>query len=337
MPKELVIISGKGGTGKTSIIAAFAALAKNKAVLADCDVDAADLHLVLEPKIFHTADFSGGSRAKINLELCIGCGKCQEVCRFDAISKNSAAPWVGPDASSACHDCGFCVRSCSTKTNATIHDIMESLGNTPKQIFEVDPISCEGCGVCNWFCPVDAIEFGSVVNGQWFLSDTRFGPMVHAKLGVAEENSGKLVSIVRSEAKKIAESHQLDMIIVDGSPGIGCPVVASITGSNFVLIVTEPTLSGLHDLQRVADLTKFFGIETLVCINKWDINPDLTAEIERQATERNLAVAGRVRYDRAVTEAQVKKQTIVEYQADGCVEDLRNLWNVVEQKVAADD
>ncbi len=334
--KELVVISGKGGTGKTSIVAAFAALAKNKAVLADCDVDAADLHLVLEPNIIQQEDFSGGSRAKINPDLCIACGKCQEVCRFDAISQNSETPWVGPDASSACHDCGFCVRSCSSKTNATIHEMMESSGHISKQPFEVDPISCEGCGVCNWFCPVGAIEFGPVVNGQWFLSDTRFGPMVHAKLGVAEENSGKLVSLVRSEAKKIAEARKLDMIIVDGSPGIGCPVVASITGANLVLIVTEPTLSGLHDLQRVADLTKFFDIETLVCINKWDINPELTAEIERQAAQRNLAVAGRVRYDRAVTEAQVKKQTIVEYQTDGCAEDVRNVWNVVEQKVVAD-
>ena len=333
MAKELVVISGKGGTGKTSIVAAFAALSQNNAVFADCDVDAADLHLVLEPSIVRQEVFSGGSRAKIKPELCIGCGKCQEVCRFDAIFKKTAEQWACSDVGSACHDCDYCVRSCSSRINATIHEMMESPDYVRKQVFSVDPIACEGCGVCKWFCPADAIEFGPVVNGQWFLSDTRFGPMVHAKLGVAEENSGKLVNLVRSEAQKIAEAHQLDMIIVDGSPGIGCPVVASITGANIVLIVTEPTLSGLHDLQRVADLTKFFGIETLVCINKWDINPELAAEIEQQAKNRNLAVAGRVRYDRAVTESQVKKQTIIEYQADGCVEDVRNVWNVVEQKV----
>ncbi len=334
--KELVVISGKGGTGKTSIVAAFAALAQNQAVLADCDVDAADLHLVLEPNIVKQEDFSGGSRAKINPELCIACGKCQEVCRFDAILKYSAEQWMGSDAGAACNDCSFCVRSCPSKANAAINEMMESSGDIHKQIFEVDPIACEGCGVCNWFCPADAIEFSPAVNGQWFLSDTRFGPMVHAKLGVAEENSGKLVSLVRREAKKVAETRRLDTILVDGSPGIGCPVVASITGADLVLIVTEPTLSGLHDLRRVADLTKFFGIETLVCINKWDINPDVTAEIERQAAEHSLVVAGRVRYDRAVTEAQVKKQTVLEYQNTGCSEDIVQLWNEV-QKIAWPD
>jgi MinD superfamily P-loop ATPase len=326
--KELVVISGKGGTGKTSIVASFATLAKNQAVLADCDVDAADLHLVLEPEIIHTEDFFGGLRAKINADLCIACGKCQDLCRFNAISQSSAAWATGSDASWACRDCSFCVRSCSSRTNATIHDMMESPGSAGNEIFKVDPIACEGCGVCNWFCPVDAIEFAPAVNGQWFLSDTRFGPMVHAKLGIAEDSSGKLVSLLRSEARKIAEARGLDTIIIDGSPGIGCPVIASITGANLVLIVTEPTLSGLHDFERVAELTKFFGIETLICINKWDINPDITTQIERQAEQRNLALAGRVRYDKAVTTAQVHKQTVVEYQPSGCAEDIRDESNV---------
>ena len=193
-PKELVVISGKGGTGKTSIVASFAALAE-KTVLADCDVDAADLHLVLDPKIVRRMSFSGGKRARIKPGHCTACGKCEELCRFDAIH------FDGPG-------------------NGRV-----------EKTFRIDPIACEGCGVCAWFCAEDAIEFAPVINGEWYVSDTRHGPMVHAKLGIAEENSGKLVSTVRKEAGAIAEQRGLDL----------------------VLIVTEPTLSGLHDLGRVWD------------------------------------------------------------------------------------
>lgn len=287
--KELVVISGKGGTGKTSIVASFAALADN-AVLADCDVDAADLHLVLEPRIVKRNTFSGGSRARIKPGHCIACGKCEELCRFDAIY------YDGPGN-----------------------------GRVPKT-FRVDPIACEGCGVCAYFCAENAIEFAPVVNGQWFVSDTRCGPMVHAKLGVAEENSGKLVSLVRAEAKKVTERRNLDLVIIDGSPGIGCPVIASVTGADLALVVTEPTMSGLHDLGRVAELTNHFGIETLVCVNKWNLNKDLTSEIETQAGQRGLKVAGRVRYDRAVTEAQIRAKSVVEYQKNGAAADVRQLW-----------
>jgi len=287
--RELVVISGKGGTGKTSVVASFAALADN-AVVADCDVDAADLHLVLEPRIEKRETFSGGSRARIKPGHCIACDICEELCRFDAIH------YDGPGN-----------------------------GRVPKT-FQVDPIACEGCGVCAHFCPEDAIEFAPVVNGHWFVSDTRCGPMVHAKLGVAEENSGKLVSLVRTEAKKIAEQRNLDLVIIDGSPGIGCPVIASITGADLALIVTEPTLSGLHDLARVADLTKHFGIATFVCVNKWDLNKDLASEIETQAGQRGLKVAGKIRYDRAVTEAQIQMKSVVEYHKDGVATDIRQLW-----------
>ena len=287
--RELVVISGKGGTGKTSIVASFAALAQS-AVLADCDVDAADLHLVLEPRIVKRNAFSGGSRARIKSGHCMACGKCEELCRFDAIY------YDGPGN-----------------------------GRVPKT-FRVDPIACEGCGVCAYFCAEHAIEFAPVVNGQWFVSDTRCGPMVHAKLGVAEENSGKLVSLVRAEAKRVTERRNLDLVIIDGSPGIGCPVIASITGADLVLVVTEPTVSGLHDLGRVADLTKHFGIETFVCVNKWDLNKGLTSEIETQASQRGLRVAGRVRYDRAVTDAQVKMKSVVEYHKNGAAADIRQLW-----------
>ncbi len=293
---ELVVISGKGGTGKTSLVASFAALAE-KAVLADCDVDAADLHLVVEPTILKRRRFSGGCQARIMAGHCTACGKCEELCRFDAIF------YDGPGN-----------------------------GRVPKT-FRVDPIACEGCGVCAWFCAEKAVEFTPAVNGEWFVSRTRFGPMVHAKLGVAQENSGKLVHLVRTEAKKLAGQQELDLVIIDGAPGIGCPVIASITAANLVLAVTEPTLSGLHDLERVVDLTSGFGIETLVAINKCDLNTELSAEIESRARLRGVNVAGKIRYDRAVTEAQIRGQAVVEYTNQGAARDIRQLWSDVSGRL----
>ena len=290
--KELVVISGKGGTGKTSIVAAFAALAKN-AVFADCDVDAADLHLVLEPKVKQTSDFSGGKQASIITEKCIGCGKCKELCKFDAISLDGPA-----------------------------NDIIA-------KTFIVDPVSCEGCKVCVEFCPADAIEFNDSINGQWFISDTRFGTMVHARLGIAEENSGKLVFLIRKEIKRIAEEQKKDLIIVDGSPGIGCPVIASITGADIVLIVTEPTLSGKHDLERVAELAAGFNIPVLIAINKFDLNPDMACKIEKDALKRNIKVVGKIRYDKAFTKAQIMKTSVVEYTSGAVTEDIKTLWRNV--------
>jgi MinD superfamily P-loop ATPase len=290
--KELVVISGKGGTGKTSIVASFAGLAKN-AVFADCDVDAADLHLVLEPKLKQKSNFSGGKRAVIIAEKCSGCGKCQELCRFDAIHINGEG-----------------------------NDVAD-------KTFTVDPISCEGCKVCVEFCPVDAIEFNDSINGQWFISDTRFGPMVHAKLGIAEENSGKLVTLIRKEAKRIATEEEKNLIIVDGSPGIGCPVIASITGADLVLIITEPTLSGKHDLDRVADLAASFGIPTLLCINKSDLNREIAGQIAEEAGTRGIKLAGKIRYDKAFTKAQIMKTTVIEYTGGWVSEEIKTLWRNV--------
>jgi MinD superfamily P-loop ATPase len=285
--EELVVISGKGGTGKTSLTASFAVLAGN-AVLADCDVDAADLHLILAPTVLERHEFRSGNEAHIDKERCAGCGICLEYCRFDAIA-------------------------------------MVREGNR-LPTFAVDPLSCEGCGVCVRFCPVKAIDFPERVCGEWMLSDSRCGPMVHARLGLAAENSGKLVSIVRREARRIAEENGNGLIIVDGPPGIGCPVISSVTGATQVLVVTEPTVSGEHDLERVLALTKHFSIPAAVCVNKWDINPEMTERIEIKARVAGARVLGRIRYDSSVTTAQIQELAVVETDAPSA-EDMRRMWD----------
>ncbi len=284
--RELVVISGKGGTGKTSIVASFLALAERVAAV-DCDVDAADLHLVLEPKVRNRWPFSGGHEAVIDEARCTGCGLCADHCRFDAIRVDDADGALG---------------------------------------YTVDPISCEGCGVCVDICPDAAAQMVPSASGEWFVADTRCGPMVQPRLGIAQENSGKLVSLVRREGKALSSLGGRDLLICDGSPGIGCPVIASITGARMVLVVTEPTLSGLHDLKRVAALTRQFGIETAVCINKADINPDLSDRIEREAEALDLPVLGHIRYDEAVTTAQVNRRSVVEDGGGPAAIDIRALW-----------
>ena len=290
--KELVVISGKGGTGKTSMTASFAALS-GSCVIADADVDAADLHLLLEPAIRRREDFSGGSIARIKQGYCVACGKCQELCRYDAIF------YDGPGN-----------------------------GKYPKT-FRVDPIACEGCGVCAWFCPEDAIEFKPVVNGQVFESETRFGPMIHARLGAGEENSGKLVTLVRNKAKETAKKKNLDLILVDGSPGIGCPVIASLTGADMVLAVVEPTKSGRHDLDRIVQLIRHFDMPLAVTVNKRDVNESITAEIEESARGVGVTVLPGIRYDRAVTDAMVQKKTVIEYSQAPVTDDIRAVWDAL--------
>jgi len=287
--QELVVISGKGGTGKTSLTASFAALAV-RPVLADCDVDAADLHLVLAPRVRQSHDFKSGRQAIIRREKCTACGLCMEYCRFDAVKKQP--------------------------------------GSQGKTVFEIDPVSCEGCGVCVRFCPEQAIDFPESLCGRWMISDTRFGPMVHARLGVAAENSGKLVSLVRREARRIAESADHPLILVDGPPGIGCPVIASLTGASLVLAVTEPTVSGEHDLDRVLSLARHFGIPAAVTVNKWDINPEMTERIENKVVEVGAMPAGRIRYDPAVTSAQMQERAVVEIDSTAAG-DIRSVWKIL--------
>jgi MinD superfamily P-loop ATPase len=285
--KELVVISGKGGTGKTSLVASFAVLA-DRPVVADCDVDAADLHLVLSPRVKERHEFRSGHEAVICQEDCIGCNACLAHCRFGAVRMN------GKSAGGA--------------------------------TFSIDPFSCEGCGVCVRFCPEKAIDFPERLCGEWMISETRCGPMVHARLGVAAENSGKLVSTVRREARRIAEEENHPLVIVDGPPGIGCPVIASVTGATLVLAVTEPTVSGEHDLERVLSLARHFNIPATVCVNKWDLNPEMTERIENKARQAGARVVGRIRYDRAVTLAQMQERAVVETKAP-CVEDIQHIWN----------
>mmetsp|Transcript_21436 Transcript_21436/g.9906 ORF Transcript_21436/g.9906 Transcript_21436/m.9906 type:complete len:295 (-) Transcript_21436:1649-2533(-) len=263
--RELVILSGKGGTGKTSLTAAFASFANNM-ILCDADVDAADLHLLMTPDIKQRTDFQGGNQAIINPDKCTQCGLCIELCQFGAI----------------------------------------------KDTFEIDSIECEGCGVCYDLCPEHAIDFPIKTCGEWYISETRFGPMVHARLGIAEENSGRLVALVRQEAKKIVQKKNIDLILTDGPPGIGCPVIASLSGSNAVLIVTEPSVSGKHDLERVCQLAAHFKIPAMVCVNKYDLNPDQTQSIIDIAKEKNLFFAGNIPFDKNFTQSMIQRKNIIE-------------------------
>ncbi|MBN1382928.1 MAG: ATP-binding protein [Deltaproteobacteria bacterium] len=292
--KEISVISGKGGTGKTSLVASFAAFAENK-VLADCDVDAADLYLVVQPETIYQESFSGGGKAEIQEDQCTDCGLCLQQCRFDAIS------------------------------------YPPSQNGEPAQIPWVNPIFCEGCRLCARICPVEAIAFEPAESGLCYISKTPYGPMVHARLGIAQGNSGKLVSLVREKAKAIAEKESRDYIIVDGPPGVGCPVIASITGSDLVLIVSEPTLSGRHDMLRAAELTAHFQIPTLLCINKWDIHPETADRIEREARQLGILPAGRIGYDPSVTKAQIHKTSVASYPDSPAKKEMHQVWeNVIK-------
>lgn len=283
--KEVVVLSGKGGTGKTSIVGSFAAIAKNK-VLADCDVDAADLHLLLQPSVQDEHEFWSGQIAVINGEKCTRCGLCQELCQFKAIED-----------------------------------------------FRVDTVSCEGCGFCSHICPVEAITMTENLAGKWSISDTRYGPLVHARLGIAQENSGKLVATVRQQAREMAKKLELDYIITDGPPGIGCPVISSLSGTDLALLVTEPTLSGIHDLERVLGVCHHFGVQPLVGINKYDINEDNTHQIEDYCLSQGVEVATRIPFDNVVTEAIAHGLPVVEYVRSGVSHQIEALWEIISKSL----
>jgi len=283
--KEVVVLSGKGGTGKTSIVGSFAAIAKSK-VLADCDVDAADLHLLLQPTVRDEHEFWSGQVAVIDEEKCTRCGLCQELCRFKAIED-----------------------------------------------FRVDTVSCEGCGFCANICPAEAITMTENLAGQWSISDTRYGPLVHARLGIAQENSGKLVATVRQQAREMAKKLELDYIITDGPPGIGCPVISSLSGADLALLITEPTLSGIHDLERVLGVCHHFGVQALVCINKYDINEDNTHQIEGYCLSQGVEVANRIPFDNVVTEAIARGLPVVEYVRNGVSHQIETLWEIVSKSL----
>jgi len=292
--KQLVVISGKGGTGKTVITAAFAGLAENK-VMADTDVDAADLHILLDPKILKKQEFKAGRTAKIVQDKCIQCGKCLTACRFEAIQ------------------------------------VLKKGGQTEKII--IDPISCEGCAFCGNICPVQAILMEDNMSGEWYISDTKYGPFVHAKLGIAEENSGKLVSVVRQNAKLIAEEKGCKLIIIDGPPGIGCPVISSISGVDGVLIVTEPTLSGKHDMIRVAELTRHFKIKTFVIVNKYDLNQNVSDDIEAYCKANEIIFSGKISFDPIITKALINRKNIIEY-SDGIVtKQIKDIWGKLKEEM----
>ena len=279
MVKEITVLSGKGGTGKTSVTASLAVLTE-KTVLTDCDVDAPDLHMLLKPEVLETQEFKASRVAVIDEKTCVECGKCEEHCRFGAIEKQT-----------------------------------------------VDPVLCEGCGVCVYICPVAAIELEKRVSGYAFISKTKYGHMSHALLNPGEENSGKLVSLVRKNAKKVAENENCELIINDGPPGIGCPVIASVGGVDTGLIVVEPTLSGIHDMERALGLLSHFKIPALVCVNKYDLNEENTSRIVEFRESKNVEVVGKIPFDPIVTEAMVAGKPIVEYSPESKVSQaIKELW-----------
>lgn len=284
--KEICVISGKGGTGKTTLTAAFASLAKN-AVLSDCDVDAADLHLILSPDIKETREFYGLKLAVRDADKCIDCGICRDKCRFEAIDEE----------------------------------------------FNIISENCEGCAVCELVCPEDAITMEDRLAGDAFISETRFGVMVHAALHPGEEASGKLVAMVRQMAKDVAKARGKDLILIDGPPGIGCPVIAAISGVSMVLVVTEPTVSGIHDLQRVLGVAEHFGIPAAVVVNKADINPDNTKEIRKYCSGMGVKVLGELPYDDVATKAMIEEKTLIEYGQNRLGDIVRDIWDQVEMMI----
>lgn len=282
-PTQMTVVSGKGGTGKTTVVGSLAALAKDK-VLADCDVDAANLYQIVAPEITDSGDFMGMQIAVRDEQLCTGCGKCEEACRFDAITVEA-----------------------------------------------VNELACEGCGFCTLVCPVNALHMQQISCGQWHRADTRFGPLVYARLIPGSESSGRLVTMVRQKAEEVAMQDQLPLVLIDGAPGIGCVATAAIADTDLGLVVTEPSLSGIHDMERVADLIAHFGVPLAVIINKADINEDNCARIRQYCDERDIELLAELPYDESVTEAMAAGVPLVEHQDGPVVQGIRQAWSRLEQ------
>jgi len=276
---EFAVVKRKGGTGKTSLTAAFISLAGN-VTIADADVDAPDLHILLKPHVLQKTEFLGMKRAYIDLDKCTYCDICRVNCRFDAIDEN----------------------------------------------FVVDPTACEGCTLCYHLCPVQAIEMRDTVAGYWYVSETRYGKMVHGMLEVGEENSGKLVTIIRKQALFLAQTGGTDYLIIDGPPGTGCPVNSTLSGLKYGIIVTEPTQSGLFDMKRILDLMDHFGVKPFVIINKYDLNPEKTTEIEKFLEEKGISYLGRIPFDPVMTEAQLKGLSVIEMGDNPISREIKRIW-----------
>ncbi len=288
--KEILVLSGKGGTGKTSIIGSFAHLAESKVML-DCDVDASDLHLLLSPTTVEEHEFRSGVKARVETDKCTACGMCEELCQFESVKMEETAI--------------------------------------------ISKLSCEGCGVCAHFCPEDAIRLDENHCGTWYISDTEYGPFVHSQLFAGEENSGKLVSHIKSEARKVAEKIGAELILIDGSPGVGCPVIASLSNVDMVLAVTEPSQSGKHDLERILELTEHFKIVTKLCINKWDLHPDLSDEIELMAEKRNVEVLGKIPFDPTVIDCQIQGIPVTASETSLAAYSIKDVWQKLQDSIAA--
>ena len=287
MLKQLTVVSGKGGTGKTTVLASFAALGDSQ-VLADCDVDAANLHLVLIPTVVESGDFYGAKIAVRDTELCTECGECERRCRFDAITTT-----------------------------------------------EIDELACEGCGMCVIACPAGALELKSVSCGKWYLSQTNYGPMAHAKLAPAAESSGRLVTMVRQKAEDAAIERGIPLVLIDGAPGIGCTAVAAITDTDLALVVAEPTLSGIHDMERIVQLCKQFQTTVTVMINKADINAANTQRIRDYCAQNGLELVAELPYDESVTEAMAEQMPLVEYRDGAVAQGIRKAWDRLSQLLSA--
>lgn len=285
--KQMTVVSGKGGTGKTTVLASFAALAAGK-VVADCDVDASNLYLLLHPEDYESGVFMGAKVAVRNESICTRCGVCERTCRFEAITVDA-----------------------------------------------IDEMACEGCGACVYACPVGALHLEPIEVGHWYLGETKYGPMAHARLLPAAESSGRLVTLVRQKAEDLAYRHGLDTVLIDGPPGLGCTTTAALADVDLALIVAEPTLSGMHDMARQVELIKHFGLAAAVLINKWDINPDNTRQLRSYCAQQGLPVVGEAPYDTTVTDALAARTPLVEHNDGPAAQAVRAAWGRTEELLAA--